>query len=597
MRSWLGTRLVTTFSLALVGLFGPAQALAEEAPDDAAPTEVALGPAEDAARYALVVGTNEGGPGQARLRYAQDDAGRVADLLTTLGGYPAERIERLLAPSAAELLSALSRVRAELAAHAARGEKSRFFFYYSGHARADALNLGQQQVALSELRERVLSLPATVSLVVLDACQSGAFSRVKGAEPAADFSWNSVQRLETEGVAVIASSTGVELSQESDELKSGYFTHHFLVSLRGAGDQNADGRVTLSEAYQYAYNRTLAATAATAVGEQHATLETSFKGKGDLELTQPAKADARLLLPAAFAGRILVQSLPSYSPLAEVQKASGQPVELALPAGRYLATLREGADVLRCSVQLPSAQVTTFAQTSCVRRPAVQAQAKGASAPRREVVLPTPTGEEGFFLELTYGYGEPTGDGAYERRLEAFDFERQGTDDARYSIAVGYRLQRHLAAGLWHFNMDGADYARDSGSAPQDFVWDSQALGAFVQVDYGIGPLRNVNLFARGGGGLALASTEFDAIKTNVVFAGEDPSLQDLSATTERVDDDFAGYFLTLGAGVQIMPFEVFGFTLEGRYTFSPVLDNALGDVRDVGGLAVLFGLRLRTWE
>jgi hypothetical protein len=64
--------------------------------------------------------------------------------------------------------------------------------------------------------------------VVLDACQSGAFSGVKGASAAGDFSISSVRDLHSSGVAVMASSTGSELSQESSELKSSYFTHHLL---------------------------------------------------------------------------------------------------------------------------------------------------------------------------------------------------------------------------------------------------------------------------------------------------------------------------------------------------------------------------------
>ena len=169
----------------------------------------------------------------------------------------------------------------------------------ANHARADALNLGSQELPLSELRDRLLRLPATLSIVVLDACQSGAFSRVKGAGPAADFSFNSVEQLNTQGVAVIASSSAKELSQESERLRSSFFTHHWLVGLRGAADRDGDGRVTLSEAYQYAYNHTLATTAQTKVGEQHATLETNFKGKDDVPLTHPAAATARLRMPSA----------------------------------------------------------------------------------------------------------------------------------------------------------------------------------------------------------------------------------------------------------------------------------------------------------
>jgi len=59
---------------------------------------------------------------------------------------------------------------------------------------------------------------------------------------------------------VLASSSGSELSQESEQLRSSYFTHHLLVGLRGAGDADHDGQVSIDEAYRYAYHQTLLAT-------------------------------------------------------------------------------------------------------------------------------------------------------------------------------------------------------------------------------------------------------------------------------------------------------------------------------------------------
>ena len=63
---------------------------------------------------------------------------------------------------------------------------------------------------------------------------------------------------------MLASSSGSELSQESETLRSSYFTHHLLVGMRGAGDANRDGQVSIDEAYRYAYHQTLLATAETA---------------------------------------------------------------------------------------------------------------------------------------------------------------------------------------------------------------------------------------------------------------------------------------------------------------------------------------------
>ncbi|MDJ0764516.1 MAG: hypothetical protein QNJ97_16180 [Myxococcota bacterium] len=52
-----------------------------------------------------------------------------------------------------------------------------------------------------------------------------------------------------------------------------------MVGLRGAADNNQDGRVTLAEVYQYAYNNTLVDTSGTRVGKQHVTLENQLRGK------------------------------------------------------------------------------------------------------------------------------------------------------------------------------------------------------------------------------------------------------------------------------------------------------------------------------
>jgi hypothetical protein len=82
---------------------------------------LAAGLAADAARaqlatseaYAIVVGSNPGGPGQEALRYAEEDANRVRDLLVELGSYRPDHIQRLLHPSASELV-ACDRARSDI---------------------------------------------------------------------------------------------------------------------------------------------------------------------------------------------------------------------------------------------------------------------------------------------------------------------------------------------------------------------------------------------------------------------------------------------------------------------------------------------------
>src|SRR5262245_55684273 len=82
----------------------------------AAPAAHAEAPASRVAMYALVVGSNAGGVGQAALRYAEDDARRVAATLVELGGYSADAIDIVVRPTPDVLRERLGRLSARVAA-------------------------------------------------------------------------------------------------------------------------------------------------------------------------------------------------------------------------------------------------------------------------------------------------------------------------------------------------------------------------------------------------------------------------------------------------------------------------------------------------
>ena len=75
--------------------------------------------------YGILVGANEGGPGQETLRYAEDDARRVAAVLRELGRYPNADLRVLARPHAADVARAIDEVGAKLRAHRERGEQDR----------------------------------------------------------------------------------------------------------------------------------------------------------------------------------------------------------------------------------------------------------------------------------------------------------------------------------------------------------------------------------------------------------------------------------------------------------------------------------------
>src|SRR4051794_6744645 len=85
------------------------------------------------ATYAIVVGSNSGGPGQTTLRYAEDDAPRGGKPPPELPPSPAENVEIIVHPSPDELRDHIAKLADKLAADDKAGRASRVLFYYSGH--------------------------------------------------------------------------------------------------------------------------------------------------------------------------------------------------------------------------------------------------------------------------------------------------------------------------------------------------------------------------------------------------------------------------------------------------------------------------------
>jgi hypothetical protein len=106
--------------------------------------------------YALLIGSNPGGEGQGTLRHAEEDAQRMAELLKQLGRLSATQVHVLKSPTPSAVLAALDSIGHSLAAHRAQGEQAQFVFYYSGHARTNAIQLGAADLPLTELRRRIL---------------------------------------------------------------------------------------------------------------------------------------------------------------------------------------------------------------------------------------------------------------------------------------------------------------------------------------------------------------------------------------------------------------------------------------------------------
>jgi hypothetical protein len=545
----------------------------------------AAGPPTNPRAYALIVGSNAGGAGQEALRFAETDARRVRTVLTEIGGYGPANVTLLLHPNVAQVEGALSDLRERFEFDHERGQDSTLFFYYSGHARARAMNLGDEMFELAALRARLTALPTALTIVVLDACQSGAFERTKGAAPAADFSFNSVQSLNTRGLAVLASSSSAELSQESDRLHSAYFTHYLVTALRGAGDQNTDGRVSLDEAYRYAYSETLTATSRTRVGGQHVTLETDLTGQGDVPVTFPAEGSSQLVLPGGFRGQVLLRTAAHHAIIAELTKAPGSPLMLALAPGSYEATVRQDSKAWDCKLALPDGAPATLDLGGCTLVADELTRAKGGPVPGMAADTGPDTEpqsprlkQELWSFEGAVGWGGFKSD-AYVDQIRQFGYDGGGKS-LDWAIGAAHTVVRPLALLARFRGLDSQAFSRPSGNGnSREFDWSVYGLSVGAR---GTWEATNwLGLYGQVELGPALGFSRMT--DTN-------------SSPPVNEGDTHAGFFGNLTAGLQLNASRDLGFFYECGYLYAPVVENLIGSTHDSGGVNMLFGLRIRLW-
>jgi hypothetical protein len=331
--------------------------------------------------------------------------------------------------------------------------------------------------------------------------------------------------------------------------------------------------VTLSEAYQYAYDRTLVDTSKTAVGKQHVTLETELSGEGEMVLSRPEVASAWLELPKSLQGEILLFRKRDRHVMAEVHKAENDLLRLALPPNRYEATVRQDNRGFSCDVELVRNETVVLDLDRCEEIRLEEEKAKGEAKVRRR--------DEHLFFELGAGVLIGRRD-EYDQRLSDFGYSSNNLTDTRfhYALAAYYAVLRNLQVGLLITRLDSGDYRTSLSSSPteKEFNWTSFRAGVKVR---GSLPLAQdwLVLYLQAGAGIAWAKTEFD---------------NDISGTDEKVHDEerFVGYFAGGGGGAQLNFMRNMGVFWQGEYAYAPIIENLAGDTHNSGGAMVVTGVR-----
>lgn len=427
----------------------------------------------EAARFAILVGNNNGQAGDPPLRFAERDTAHLADILTRIGGFTPSTTVVLRARTADELRRAIAdlsdRLRAMPGEHLA-------LVYYSGHADAQALRMKESSFSVAELREALKALPAAARVLIVDACQAGVLTRPKSAGPAVigvPLTIVPGAGEPTRGVAILAASTASELAQESDELEGSVFTHYLKIGLAGLADRNRDGEVSLSELFDYTADRTLAATMTTTTGPQHPTFRVDLTGRDDLVMTRPGLAGAgygqlRLDVPGWYFVRRADGTIA-----AEVVSRGGE--TLALDPGGYEITRRErhGLEVTVLQIRAGDAAPISGSPTRPVAYGQVVRKGGGTGAPTVAYGLAVAATLRTPLAEL----GPSTG-AAIAGRVDL----RMVSVELRLTMGRALHQSPHLSAQTWDLSASAAVLRAHDIALP----WHAAGLTVAWGLDVGV---------------------------------------------------------------------------------------------------------------
>jgi hypothetical protein len=336
----------------------------------------------------VIIGNDRGAPDEPRLLYAESDATRVHDVLLELGDVSPLNSVLLRGRDADFVRSALLAINERVREAAAKPDAQVvLMIYFSGHADANALHMDGSRLPLSELQQIARGSAANFRLVMVDACRSGALTRVKGGARVAPFALpaSGEDPPPGDGIAFLTASSAHEDAQESDELRGAFFTHALTTGLLGAADSDRDGAVVLDEVYRYAYAATLRMTSRTFAGTQHPTFQYDLRGRGQLVLTRPqlqAASRATIMFPRGL--EFLLMRDSEAGPVIVELLASDQPRGLSLPPGRYFVRARAAELMYEGSIDAAPGASTGIDVDHMARVDYAKLVRRGGSSERRQ---------------------------------------------------------------------------------------------------------------------------------------------------------------------------------------------------------------------
>ncbi len=180
--------------------------------------------------------------------------------------------------------------------------------YFSGHGVRDeygSLYLAVKNTNRERLRSTAIKSEFITEVMdqcrsrrqvlILDCCNSGAFA--KGTKAATGVSIGTASAFEGKGYGrvVLTASDSTQFAWEGDKVigttENSLFTHYLVKGLEGEADTNGDGRITIDELYDYAYEQIVNITPKQTPGKW------SYKQQGEITLRLNLKPEDTRPIP------------------------------------------------------------------------------------------------------------------------------------------------------------------------------------------------------------------------------------------------------------------------------------------------------------
>jgi hypothetical protein len=310
-----------------------------------------------------VIATSQKGMGSDKpLRYAYRDGERLAEMLASVGEIDPVNLFLLKVEGKGVFQTELERIGERIKALKSQNKKVFLQFYFSGHGGAHNFHFRDGTFSFDEVKVALAGNSVDARVYVLDVCFGASFFAAKGFRTAPPVQLKMEMDQAAKGEVTISSSSVDEQAYEVKTLGGSIFTSQWILALRGAGDSNRDGQVTLFEAYNYASERTSGYSSQTLDRPQHPSYQMDLTGARDVMLAKLIESSTGILFKKCPSGLYNLVDLKRGIQIGELRIPEGDDFTLALEPGRYRIRFQPlTGPALAADVDLPIATMTPLA--------------------------------------------------------------------------------------------------------------------------------------------------------------------------------------------------------------------------------------------